>query len=136
MTLDFQAQRDKDFMEAYDRLLKSYGKQATMIKKEVLIMETINSPAKRFYVSEEQALKMIRKALIHKKKLSSFLRIDLKIEMYEEIINRIKKILPNKPTTKDYEDAIFDVVNNPAPRFYIGYHAARFLLSDLIKKHT
>lgn len=54
------AQRDRDLYRAYLERLKAYGEVAKDIAKHRLYYEAVHSPAPRFYISEEEAGRIIQ----------------------------------------------------------------------------
>ena len=95
MRLEFIEQRNADFMESYNRVLKRHGIYAPYVKKSALIAETLQEPAKRFYVTHDQCVIIIRQMIKGKK---TYIKSPQKIEMYNEILRRVKKELSLRPT--------------------------------------
>jgi len=130
MKLDFINQRNQDFMESYNRVLKGYGKKAPFIKKNRLIIEALQQPAKRFYVTHDQCVIIIRQMI---KGESTYIKSSLKLEMYNEILIRVKRELSIRPTRGLY-GAIDYVLSKPAPKFYMTKGTAELLYYKLIKQ--
>lgn len=128
MHLDFKNERDNDFLQAYKKIIVRHGKNAPYIKKETLILETINHPAKRFYVSYEQAQRIITR--LWKGQKVNF-KNKLKQKMYTDILNRIKE---QQNTGTPLNELIAKTIYAPAPRFYITQESASILYYQLIKK--
>lgn len=127
MKLEYQKERDLDLMEAYKKVLRHYGKRAPFIKKSLLMLQTSISPAKRFYVSDEQAVRIVTRLYNNK---DVYIKSKEKVEMYEEILKRVRD------TVEDYDPlsiTIRRVIQNPAPRFYITPETARIILYRLMK---
>jgi hypothetical protein len=57
--MGLKEERNKDLLEAYDRTLAKMGVHARYMSRKALIDLTISSPAKRFYVTVEEAAKRI-----------------------------------------------------------------------------
>lgn len=129
MKLDFKEDRDNDFLESYVSVIKRYNGEAPYQKRDTLLSETILSPAKRFYVSEEQALRIVSRML--RGHVVTF-KNSLKKLMYEEILNRVKKELRNGE--KSLTLIISKVINQEAPRFYIDLKSARILYYKLLNR--
>lgn len=89
-----------------------------------IVEEIINSPASRFYISEERAAAVMSAALRdrdipgHSKS---------KKELYGELIARYRAIQETEPgiTTKD---AAAMIVRQPAPKFYLTVGSAKVIL--------
>lgn len=129
MHLDFKKERDEDFINAYNDVVKSHGKQAPYILKDKLIEETILHPAKRFYVSHEQASRIIMKMIAGKK---TGIRNTIKAEMYQTILSKIRELQRN--SRKSVSSLLSEVIDSPAPRFYISKESASILYYTLIKR--
>lgn len=130
MYLDFKEERDRDFMNAYEAVLKQYGEDAPFIKKEILIQKTLAHPAKRFYVSPEQALRIISRLLRNQK--VDFKNAE-KEKMYLTLLQRVKKHLP---TDRPLIHLITETIYSEAPCFYLTIESASILYYQLIKKTT
>lgn len=129
MRLDFKEERDEDFLSSYLSVIKDHGKSAPFLKKEYILVQTIRRPAKRFYVSEEQCIRIIGDMLKGKKEE---IKNPLKAEMYREIYKRVREILEN--TDQALPDIIQTVISQPAPRFYLTLESAQILYYELIKQ--
>lgn len=128
MYLDFKEERDRDFMDAYKSILKQYGENAPFIKKEILIQETVAHPAKRFYVSPEQALRIISRLLKNQK--VNF-KNEVKKKMYLALLQKVRERLPSEhPLIYIITEAIY----TEAPCFYLTPGSASILYYQLIKK--
>lgn len=130
MYLEFKEERDEDFMNVYAEVVHGYGKKAPYIKKEALLAEAILSRAKRFYVSPEQAQRIVSRLLRGK---TVVFKNDLKKEMYLTILERVK-LLSQKEPDVPLSRIISDVIYMPAPRFYITVESASILFYQLLKR--
>lgn len=72
-------------------------------------------PSVRFWVSEERAAIVVGK-MLRGEKLEKMR--PLKKEMYEEICRRVKELQEKEPGMSIYQCCI-QVVNSPAPKFYM-----------------
>lgn len=127
MWLEFKEERDRDFLASYDSVIKKHGKNAPYLKRDELLLEAIMRPAKRFYVSEEQSFRIITKMLKGK---NPGLRNPLKLQMYKEILLRVKQELDR--SNRSIVEIIDIVINQSAPRFYIDLKSARILHYKLL----
>lgn len=127
MELEFKKERDQDFLSSYDLVIEECGKFAPFLQKEFLLHQAILRPAKRFYVSEEQAFDIINSMM----KGKYIVKNSLKRLMYEEILLRVKKEL--EFSEDSMQDIIMRVINQPAPRFYMTIQSAQILYYKLIK---
>lgn len=128
MKLEFKDERDTDFMETYHSVIKRHAKKAVFMKRDSLLQETIDSPAKRFYVSEEQAVRTISRMLRGE---TPGCKSPLKKKMYKEIFKRVVACAMECDDT--LTDIIYKVVNSEAPCFYIGLKTARILYYKLMR---
>ncbi len=109
--LDFTAQRNADLMRAY---------RTQLIRARYIVMPEIfslvaDSPASRFWVSEERAAIVIS-AMLAGKPLPKMR--DNKREMFDEIYRRFLALRQQQPDKSVYE-LVSAVVHQPAPKFYL-----------------
>lgn len=109
--LEFTRERNRDLLRVYHEKLAS----ATFIVMPVIFELVAQSPASRFWVSEERAAIVISAMEAGK----PLLRMrDNKREMFEEIYRRytvLRKQYPEKSTN----ELTARIVNQPAPKFYL-----------------
>ena len=109
--LDFTKQRNADLMRVYrDRLA-----EASIIVMPVIFQLVADSPASRFWVSEERAAIVIS-AMAAGKPMPR-MRSN-KREMFEEIYRRYLLMRKDYPDKSVYE-LVTKIVNQPAPKFYL-----------------
>lgn len=109
--LEFTHERNADLMRAYRELIASAG--SILLRN---IFESISdSPASRFWVSDERAAIVIS-AMLAGRKLPK-MRPNKK-EMFDEIFRRFL-ILRNQKPELGFHDIIHVVIRQPAPKFYL-----------------
>ena len=109
--LDFTKQRNADLMRVYrDRLA-----EASIIVMPVIFQLVADSPASRFWVSEERAAIVIS-AMAAGKPMPR-MRSN-KREMFNEIYRRFVIMRQEFPDKSVYE-LVTKIVNQPAPKFYL-----------------
>lgn len=109
--MDFTSERNDDIMRAYREQLAL----ANYIIMPDIFAKVAESPAKRFWVSEERAAVEISRMLVGK----PFSRMrDNKREMFQEIFRRFLALRELHPKKSIFELATI-VVNQPAPKFYL-----------------
>ena len=109
--LDFTRERNADLMRVYrDRL-----PEASIIIMPVIFQLVADSPASRFWVSEERAAIVIS-AMAAGKPMPR-MRSN-KREMFEEIYRRYLLMREDYPDKSVYE-LVTKIVNQPAPKFYL-----------------
>lgn len=128
MYLEFKKERDDDFAETYKTVIAGLGKQARFTPRQQLIRLTVNHPAKRYYVSYEQASRILSR-LLHRKKVT--FKNPLKKEMYMEILKQIRT--KKKTTDKPLSQILAETIYSPAPRFYLTVETATLLYNSLLK---
>lgn len=87
------------------------------------------SPASRFWVSEQRALEAVRAILSGHRPCTSRLRK----EMYETIKERALHLYGSHEVST-LEEAVAEVVNSPAPKFYITPISAMTIVSRTKKQ--
>lgn len=84
-------------------------------------------PASRFFVSEQRTLVVIHQ-LLRGESIAGMNR--KRRQMYNEIFVRVKYILHNEPE-RSIPNAVWRVVNSPAPEFYLTPGSARRIIYRL-----
>lgn len=128
MRLDFKEERDADFLSSYKAVIKEYGWKATSLRRDTLLSKTVMRKAKRFYVSEEQAFRVVSNLLRGKRLVT---KNRLKLEMYREILTRVNAELNS--SSASLIDIVSKVINQESPRFYMTIKSAQILHYQLIK---
>lgn len=109
--LDFTRERNEDLLRAFrEQLAKASYKTVPEIFQSIA-----DSPASRFWVSEERAAIVI--SAMHAGKPLTRMRSN-KREMFEEIYRRFLIIREQYPDKSVYE-LVSMIVNQPAPKFYL-----------------
>lgn len=110
--LEFTKERNADLLRAYRARLEMAGR---IVMPEIFAL-VAQSPAARFWVSEERAAVVIA-AMLAGRPLPP-MRPN-KREMFEEIFRRFLILRDLNPGISLY-DAVAEVVNQPAPKFYLS----------------
>lgn len=118
--------RNRDLMRAFNAQL-AIKKNRSMSD---VYKATVNSPSERFWVSEERAAIVI----------SNMMRGDTlegmgrtKRTMYYEIFHRVRKLRKLRPSDSIY-NLTFEVVNSPAPQFYLTPGSAKVIIYKIRKQ--
>ena len=109
--LDFTHERNCDLMRAYRKKIK----EANTIVMPVIFELVSQSPASRFWVSEERAAIVIS-AMAAGKPMPRMRENER--EMFEEIFRRFTILREQHPHKSVYE-LVSLIVNQPAPKFYL-----------------
>lgn len=117
---DVIQERNRDLLRAYRKLLH----EADFVDQDKLFVDVVNSPAKRFWVSEERAAIVISEMM---RGIKPHGHNKYRDGMFREIFKRAMKIKRAHPELTIYEIAC-RVVNQKAPRFYITPSTARTII--------
>lgn len=109
--LDFKARRNHNLLRVFRRCLAD----SSYVFLPRIFAMVADSPAERFWVSEERATVVIS-AMFAGKPLPR-MRPN-KIEMFQEIFHRTLEIR-NRHPQRSIRDIVAEVVNQPAPKFYL-----------------
>ena len=113
-------QRNKDL---HDTFLKVISEMDVIVLDEA-IKQTVNSPAKRFYIGSDRAYGV----LVRWNKYGICKLISpLRQEMFEEIYRRILELRKSMPDTPFMHLAEM-VLDQPAPKFYLETSSAKTIL--------
>ena len=110
--LEFTRERNEDLMRAYRQQIR----QARHIRMRDIGAAIVNMPSARFWVSEERAT-IVVSALLSGRDLPENMR-PTKCEMFSEIYRRVLKLRRERPKASVFE-LVCEVVNSPAPKFYM-----------------
>lgn len=105
-------------------LLKAYREQinaTNFIRLNEIVKKIVNSPSPRFWVSEERAASVVS-AIMRGKPVLDTMRPS-KREMFIEIHKRMMELKSHHPDWTLAQLA-FEVVNSPAPKFYMEASSA------------
>lgn len=110
--LEFTRERNADLMRAYRHQIR----RARHIRMKDIGAAIVNMPAARFWVSEERAT-IVVSALLSGRDLPGNMR-PTKCEMFSEIYHRVLRLRRERPKASVF-DLVCEVVNSPAPKFYM-----------------
>ena len=123
---EYEQERDKDLMRAYHHLIE----KTAYISMPLIYEEVVDMPSARFWVSEERAAIVIA-AMMRGDKLSSMRHN--KREMFREVYRRAVKLKKECPNMSVF-DIAFNVVRQPAPKFYLTPGSAKVIICKAKKK--
>lgn len=120
---EFGDQRNAELLEAFKRVLKTcnYRDNADYFYRAAL------EPASRFWVSERRALVVMKKIINGDSLDGMFAK---RKAMFMEIYRRVQALREKNPKLTLFS-AVFEVVNSPAPEFYLSPGSARVLIYRL-----
>lgn len=111
----YQKEFEQDIISVYQRLKREHLMRYGRISRIALLQAVVNSPAKRFYTSEEQASRVIRG--MFKGELYPKMK-PLTKEMYLEIFARAKQYIRTHPD-ECIQYVVEKIVQQQAPKFYL-----------------
>lgn len=123
---EYEDQRNDNLMEVYHEIIV----KANHVRMPDVYEQVANSPSRRFWVSEERATIVV----------SSMMRGDsldrmrpLKREMYNEIYRRAMALRDKSPKMP-ISQLVAQVLEQPAPKFYITPGSAKVLICKIRKE--
>lgn len=123
---EYEEQRNRNLLEVFQKVAA-----ANMDKPLPEIYRlTVMQPAERFWVSEERA-SIVISSIMKGDKLTKMR--PTKKKMYLEIYRRVKGMREMNPGESLYS-LVFDVVNSPAPEFYITPGSAKVIIHKIKHK--
>lgn len=117
--------RNIDLYENFKRVISGMDH---IVLDEALAL-TVNSPAKRFYISADRAYGVIVR---WDKYGPSKLISDERQEMYEELYRIIVQLRASKPDMP-LQHLIEIAIEQPAPKFYLKINSAKIILCNFKK---
>ena len=128
--MNLREERDRDLIEAYDRKLKEIGHMAAYMSRKSLIKMTVESKAKRHYVSVDEAVRRIAKI---ENTGHCGLKSNSAISQYRDIYARYLEKKKKYPYMQKCA-LVQMVLDEPAERFYLDVESACVLFCKLNKK--
>lgn len=125
-SFEYRDDRSRDLLEVFNRLFHSIADAHV----DDVLSQAVNHPARRFWVSEERALRVVR-AMKRGDRLPC--GNALKREMYEEIFRRVGRLSaahPHWPLSR----LVWVVVNQEAPKFYLSLSSAHAIVLEERKR--
>lgn len=116
---EYEAERNRDLLRAYRELLLQPN-----VDKDTLFERLVEMPSVRYWVSEERAYHVIS-SMIWDKPLPKMK--PNKRAMYDDILEEVLRLNAIREHSSLY-DLVFEVVNSPAPRFYLTPKSARVII--------
>lgn len=124
-----------DYIESRNENLKReflarVGRNGRTVKQTIEAMTRV--PADRFYISEERAEAEIKRIVsedceFNLPEAGEAVRNKMRQVMIREILRRVKTLMESRPGLT-LRDAIYEVVNSPAPCFYLTPGSMRTIL--------
>lgn len=131
MRMIFRDERDLDLLKAYNRVVKSFGKEAPYISRKEMVKRAIESGAERYYVTYEEALRNIRR-IMNGKPLKC--KNPCKRAMYLSLYEAVKRYRENYPELPFNRLLIRVLSEEKAPCFFITPERASLLLNTMQRK--
>lgn len=119
---EFKAERDRAICLAYRQALRA----VESIYMPEVMSAVVRQPCERFYVSEERAAIVVSSMMRDPSSISG-MRGERQ-RMFGEIYRRVMELRAQRPR-RSLASMIREVVNSPAPEFYISPRYAQNLIS-------
>lgn len=123
---DFNSARDAAIMRAF----RAAARCTPIYNYDILAREVASSPCERFWVSEERATIVVSEIIRGVDSLSSML--PTKRRMFEEIYRRVLHLRSHRQNSP-LGSLVAEVVNSPAPEFYLSPRYVRDLICQSLK---
>lgn len=123
---EYENERNDDLMSVYHRFISS----CSTIRLRELMEYIVNSPSQRFWVSEERA-SIVISSMMKGENLSGMSR--MKREMFTEIHRRVMAMADKNPDMP-LSEIVYEVIRQPAPRFYLTPGSAKVIIHKIKKK--
>ena len=123
---EYEEERNDNLMSVYHNLISN----CATIRMRELMVELVNSPSARFWVSEERASIVISSMM---RGCSLDEMSGMKREMFTEIYRRVMEMQKAYPGIS-MPEAIFRVIRQPAPKFYLTPGSAKVIIHKIKKK--
>ncbi|MBR4040808.1 MAG: hypothetical protein IKJ09_00640 [Bacteroidaceae bacterium] len=123
---EFAEQRNEDLISTYRRKMS----ECEVIRLPKVLRETVQSPSKRFWVSEERAIIVVMQMMAG----NNLDRMQpMRKAMYEEIYRRTMKMKMMNPEMT-FTEIVSLVIEQPAPCFYLTPGSAKVIIHKAMKK--
>lgn len=123
---EYESERNNDLMSVYHSLICGCEE----IKLCELMERVVNSPSRRFWVSEERAA-IVVSAMMKGDCLEGM--SETKREMFAEIYRRVMEMKGSR-SKMSLSEIIFDVIRQPAPKFYLTPGSAKVIIHKIKRK--
>ena len=117
---EYEHERDLDILRNFRKLVS----ESEEVNISNICSTLVNMPAQRFWVSEERA-SIVISAMMNGDRLENMGQI--KRDMYYEIYRRAMILKKENPDITVYE-MVFNVVRQPAPKFYVTPKTMKYLI--------
>ncbi len=125
----------EDFIETVNAVKKEYRAAGRSIQNRRALQIAVLKPAKRFYISVEEAIRQINNI---KRGKGLCFKSSVKAEMYGDIYKMYLNEVVNGDDIEYKYDLIERIITSPAPKFYINAKNAekqiRYYYNHLVKQ--
>ena len=123
---EYHEERNRDLLRVYKQALL----RKDLTQHDEILKATVMTPAQRFYVSEERAVRVVNQWLA---KQCSSKMLPMQRMMYAEIVRRVKALRRQRPNER-INRLVWEVIAQPAPRFYLTEKSAYVILRKIKKR--
>jgi hypothetical protein len=124
--MDRISERDEDLLRAYRQAL---DKAKYPFSLGEILSTTVNTPAKRHYVGVRGVCRAIKK--LRKGEILSI--SEERKKLINDILPRVEELEQQKPGTL-LRDIVEEVLDSPAPEFYIKTSSAQIIIHHILKR--
>lgn len=124
---DYTAMRNDDLRQTFKRCLTQYDSRNVYDIFELMTRQ----PAKRFYISEQRAYRLVYARCNGRDWPENMM--PSRRRMMEEIFCRVQCRMARRPDAS-LADLVFEVVNEPAPSFYMTRGSIKTIFYDSRKR--
>lgn len=121
----------EDFIECITSVRREYGDMGKYIPMRQLIQIAIHRPARRFYISPEEATRQINNI---QRGRGVKIRSTEKKQMYADIYKKYLEAVFDSELMEYKYNLIERIVNSEAPRFYINPNEATRQIREYYRK--
>lgn len=123
---EYRQELESDLIRAFrESMLK-----AKYIRMDDIYANVVEMPCSRFWVSETRA-KIVLAEMMRGDTLPNM--GEMKREMYMEIYRRLKAFMAEHPSMS-FNDCVFQVLKQQAPKFYLKPNSARVIICRIRRK--
>lgn len=125
---EYRQELESDLIRAFRECMM----KASYIRMDDIYATVVDMKCSRFWVSETRA-KIVLANMLRGDTLPNM--GEMKREMYFEIYKRLIAFMAKHPKTS-FSDCVFQVLKQPAPKFYLKPNSARVIICRIRRKWT
>ncbi|MDE6010528.1 MAG: hypothetical protein K2F87_03645 [Muribaculaceae bacterium] len=127
-TCDYTQAKNDELVKAF----YAYVGRTVMIDLDAIFRQIADSPASRFFISEERAYELVRR---YRSSGKWDMANPLRVAMLDQIHSNAMGLMASDARLT-LKDAVYEAVNSPAPKFYLTPKSCRQLIYKTIKERN